>query len=164
MTDTPTTDPAPSEAPVVDPTVAPEQTVDPTVTPSSVPPVSSPTPPDATVPDPASTVSEDEPADAATQVAPVFTPTEVTPAASETPVPADTTPAVDPSAPLIPTNGSFGDSREIAAAEALGLDTPAGKALSSASREVLRGIESSLQGIESWVAYVRKIVASLPES
>jgi hypothetical protein len=66
-------------------------------------------------------------------------------------------------APLIPTT-TFHDTREIAAAEALGMSTPNGVVLSPASREVLRGLETSLKGIESWIAYARKTLKSLPEN
>lgn len=88
-------------------------------------------------------------------------PPAVTPAASETPNPADSTPAT-PTAPLLPTDGNY-STEQIAAAEALGLDTPAGRALSSGSLEILRGMEKALAGIDSWLAHARRILGSLPE-
>lgn len=173
MTDTPVIDPADENldpaggqiegAVVVDPTVTPAaETIAPLASDTAVTATTPPVSLVASAPE-ASTVSEDEPDDASDQATPPFVPSEVTPTASETPVPAESAPIEHPDV-LIPTNGSFGDSREIAAAERLALDTPAGKALSAGSREILRGLETAFQGIESWINHARTVISKLPET
>lgn len=100
-----------------------------------------------------------EPSDTDPTVAPT---TDVTPAASETPDPADSTPA-DPTPILLPQDGNW-STQQIAAAQQLGIETPQGRPLDPAAREILRGIETALVGIESWLAHARKTLSNLPPS
>ena len=84
---------------------------------------------------------------------------EVVPAASETPDPADSTPAA-PSDVLIQT--TFHDTREIQAAEAAGIPTPAGQPLSSAAQETLRGLRDGVTEIRNWCDYIDRVLAKMP--
>lgn len=134
--------------------------VDPTVTSPEVGPFESLlTPPSPVVSEPASTVTEDEPIAAASTVVPPFEAVEVTPVASEQPTP---TPPAPVEGPLLPTDGNWSP-EQIAAADKLGIDTPAGAALSAASQEILRGLEHALAGIEFWVTHARSVMEKLPE-
>jgi hypothetical protein len=55
---------------------------------------------------------------------------------------------------VIPTAGSFGDSREIAAAEAVGLPTPTGTPLSATARGILTDLDKAVTAIHGWAAWI----------
>ena len=57
---------------------------------------------------------------------------------------------------------TFGDTREVAAAEAYGQATPAGQPLSPAALQTIRGIEEALKFIEAGLNQIRRVLASLP--
>lgn len=87
---------------------------------------------------------------------------DVTPAASEAPSAPDVAPG-DPSTTKFPTDGNWSP-EQIALADTLGLDTPQGHALSPVAREVLRGFDDVVAGIESWAAHARRLLAKVPEN
>lgn len=158
-----TTDPTNPDGTPID---APAAPADPTVTEPSATSTESVAPAETTPP-----VAPEEPAPAPEEppaepevvntVTPPANP-DVVPAASETPVAPAGPGSATATGLLIPTSGSFGSPEEIAAAQAAGLPTPQGNPLNPFERDILRGVETALAGIESWIAHIRRQVAKLP--
>ena len=132
----------------VDPTVTATPEVA-TLQPEAI--ISTPTP-DSSVPTTTETSST-------TDIA-VTPPSIPTPEVPATPVATqgDTNPTPDVQLPI----GFFHDTREVEAAERLGVATPAGVPLSSAARETLRGIEDSLAVVETAIREIRRILDAMP--
>ena len=148
MTDTPPEEVNPPAVEEETPEVAPDPTVTPTGDTSSDSEVTTDDEPDSVPTD----------SEVVNTVTPPANP-DVTPGASELPTP---TPIPEPTPPLIPTAGGFGDSREVAAAEAAGIANPTGTPLSAASAEILRELEKAAAGIESWASWIRVQISRLP--
>lgn len=157
------TDFLPDPTEPTEPAATDETDTDPTVTPNgdTLPESDEPedtTPPVAPEAEPVVETPEETTDEVVNTVTPPANP-DVVPARSETPTPSSGN-AMETGV-LIPRDGSFGDSREIAAAEALGLPTPTGTPLNASSAEVIRELERAFQGFESWISWGRKQLSKI---